>query len=278
MSSGLTARFWGVRGSISVAGPDTVRYGGNTPCLEVNCSGKRLIFDAGTGLRALAASLGADGWADQQIELFFSHAHLDHVAGFPFFGPIYAPEVRLRLWGDASLRPTLAVLTGNPFHPVPLAELASHISFETFAAGTALRPCDGVTIRTAPLRHPNGAVGFRIEHAGRSLCYVTDTEHDPDRLDDAVLGLIRGADTVIYDAMFLPEEFEAHRGWGHSTWEAGIQLVEAAGAGNLVLFHHAPERTDDALDRLTVVVDRARPGTRFAMEGMLLRPGAPVRV
>src|SRR5262249_37858994 len=134
-----------------------------------------------------------------------------------------------------------------------------------------LQPYPDILVRTAPLNHPNRATGYRIEYGGRSLCYVTDTEHFPDRLDDNVLGLIANADYVIYDTMFTDTEYKEHKGgWGHSAWQEGMKLMEASAAKTLVLFHHAPRRSDDQLDAIGAAAAERRPGTLVAREGMTL--------
>ncbi len=279
----ITVRFWGVRGSIPSPGPATVRYGGNTPCVEVCCGdaaagGTRLVFDAGTGLRALGEALtreAAQTGRAVDVDLFLSHSHYDHVCGLPFFAPAYAPGSRLRVWAGhlgpgRTARGLAADMLRPPFHPVGLEDFRAEVAFRDFRCGDRLEPAAGVIVRTAPLNHPNGAVGYRVEHRGRAVCYVTDTEHRPGGLDPAVLGLVRGADAMIYDCTFSDAEFPRFAGWGHSTWEECLRLADAGGVGRAILFHHEPGRDDDALDALAAEADRARPGTLVAREGLTL--------
>lgn len=268
-------RFWGVRGSIACSGPDMVRYGGNTSCLEVRCGSHRLIFDAGTGLRPLGVDMA--GEPGMEIDLFFSHTHLDHIVGLPFFVPLFQPRNRLRLWAGhlqpqgLTLRKVLSDLMTAPLFPVPPEVFNADVTYVDFAHGDVLDPWPGVRLRTAALNHPNGATGYRIEYGGRSLCYVTDTEHVPGHPDANVLSLIAGADFVIYDSTYTDAEFPRYITWGHSTWEEGVRLAETAGVGTLVIFHHDPGKDDRALDAVAEAADALRPGTLVAREGVVIR-------
>jgi phosphoribosyl 1,2-cyclic phosphodiesterase len=274
-AAGLTATFWGVRGSIPTPGPETLRYGGNTPCVEINCGGHVLILDAGTGLRVLGHHLEHHP-PPNEYDIFLTHTHYDHVEGLLFFAPAFVTGNVLRVWAghllpDRTIREVINGLMAEPMFPLPLEALHAEARFLDFHAGETLTPRPGITLRTAPLNHPNRATGYRVDYQGRSICYITDTEHFEDRLDDNILGLIAGADYVIYDASFNNAEYPSKRGWGHSTWEEGLRLVEAAGAKTLVVFHHMPRRSDDQLDALAAEIDRIRPGTLIAREGMVLR-------
>jgi phosphoribosyl 1,2-cyclic phosphodiesterase len=267
-------RFWGVRGTVTCPGPETLRYGGNTACIEVMCSGQRLILDAGTGLRALGASL--NGRHDLKGHIFLTHTHIDHIIGFPFFRPAYSANNRFELWAGhlggetGALEGVLADLMRAPIFPVPLNIMHACIAFHDFAAGAAIEPVPGVTLRTTPLNHPNGATGYRVEHAGRSFCYATDTEHRAGGLDRNILELIAGSELLIYDATYTEAEYARFRGWGHSTWNEGVRLCEAAGVPRLIAFHHDPDHTDADLDRVAAELARALPGSQVAQEGMVL--------
>lgn len=269
----FSVRFWGVRGSIACSGPRTARYGGNTSCVEVRCGGRMLMFDAGTGLRYLGNSLADTGPLD--ADLFLTHTHFDHVCGLPFFRPFFQPQNRFRLWAGhlaegMTLRRVLGEFMMSPLFPVPPQVFRARMEYREFRAGETLRPAPEIAVRTATLNHPDGATGYRVEYGGRSLCYLTDTEHVPGAPDRNILALIDGADLVIYDSMYTDSEYDTYVGWGHSTWQEGIRLCRAARAKRLAVFHHDPEHDDDMLDGIAREVARELPGSVVARDGLVL--------
>lgn len=274
---GFRVRFWGVRGSIAAPGPATVRYGGNTSSIEVRCGDRLLLLDAGTGLRYLGNALLAGAPLD--ADLFFTHTHFDHVCGLPFFKPFFRPENSFRLWAGhlgagLTLHRVLREFMMAPLFPVPPDVFNARIEYRDFKAGETLPlpGTQGITVRTAPLNHPDGATGYRIEYAGKSMCYITDTEHVPGKPDHNVLGLIDGADIVIYDCMYTDEEFaKSYVGWGHSTWQEAVRLCKAARVKKLVVFHHDPDHDDERMDAIGREVAAAMPGAVVAREGMELK-------
>ncbi|MGE0736281.1 MAG: MBL fold metallo-hydrolase [Alphaproteobacteria bacterium] len=269
-------RFWGVRGTIACPGGEYVRYGGNTSCIEIRCGKRLLILDAGTGLRPLGVHLSKNGVID--ADLLLTHTHLDHVAGLPFFLPIFKQGNSIRFWaghlaGTMGLKDVIKRMLDAPLFPVPMSALGAKIKFCDFECGDTLEPHEGIVVRTAHLNHPNGATGYRIEFAGKSICYVTDTEHTGHGLDQNILKLIKGTDIFIYDSTYTEAEYPEFKGWGHSTWEEGAKLAEAAGVRTFVIFHHAPEHNDNFMDE---IADSARRRLRdsvvVAREGLILRP------
>jgi phosphoribosyl 1,2-cyclic phosphodiesterase len=264
-----------VRGSIACPGRRYERYGGNTSCLEMRCGPHLLVFDGGTGLRALGEALKTQGPLD--IDLFLTHSHLDHMVGVPFFPPLFDPASKVRFWSghllpDRRLRDVLCTMMVAPLFPVPIDIFAAATSFNDFSAGETLRPHEGLVVKTARLNHPNGATGYRVEYGGKSICYVTDTEHVAGHLDANILALIAGADLFIYDSTYTEEEYPRFAGWGHSTWTQGLRLAEAAKVKTFVAFHHDPSHDDVFMDKLAADIEKARPGSRVAREGMTLTP------
>jgi phosphoribosyl 1,2-cyclic phosphodiesterase len=270
----MSVRFWGVRGSIPCPGPDSVRYGGNTSCVEIRCGDHVLIFDAGTGLRPLGAALMATGkFADTDI--FLSHCHIDHLFGLPFFVPLHTEGFRVRIWAG-NLKPAGSVedavrkMMSHPLFPVEIGIAKSNVEFRDFRAGEKLNPRPGITLRTAALNHPGGATGYRIEFAGRSVAYLTDTEMANCATDPAILALAKDASLVIIDSTYTDAELPSHAGWGHSSWQQCIALANAAGAQKLCLFHHDPDHDDEIMDAIAAVAGAARPGTIVAKEGLCI--------
>ena len=246
-------KFWGVRGSIACPSARHIGFGGNTSCIEVSVSGKRIILDAGTGIRNLGH------WFQRKqvnhAKILLSHTHWDHINGFPFFSPAFSSNKHFQVMAGhlAEYGGVEKVISGQmeqPVFPVPLEFMGAKMEFEDFTAGDTFSLYPGTTIVTAPLNHPNGATGYRIEHMGKSLCYVTDTEHVIGQPDQTILGLIEGADLVIYDCTYTDKEFPKRLGWGHSTWEEGVRLCKAANVKALAIFHHDPDHEDLFMERV----------------------------
>jgi phosphoribosyl 1,2-cyclic phosphodiesterase len=273
----FTVRFWGVRGSIPCPGAAHARYGGNTSCLEVRCGGDRLIFDAGTGIYELGLALEAEA-SPIDADIFLTHTHYDHVWGWPHFTPLLDARNRFRvhaghLEDDWRIEDVMLGLLADPLNSVNRKTLKAGLAFDDFRIGDTLKPGPGIALRTAALNHPNRAVGYRVEHDGRSICYVTDTEHRREHGPDRnVLGLIEGADLVVYDATYTDAEYGGHVGWGHSTWQEGVHLCDAARVKTYVVFHHDPGHDDAFMDKVAAELEKARPGSIVAREGMVLSP------
>jgi phosphoribosyl 1,2-cyclic phosphodiesterase len=268
----LSVRFWGVRGSIACPGPSTSRYGGNTPCVEVRCGPHTLIFDAGTGIRPLGDAL-TKAANTSDFDIFLSHGHIDHVIGLPFFAPLFVNNQVVRVWAG-TLQPAGGVqeavrkLMSFPFFPLQVDALHAELEFRDFRVGDTINPRPGITLRTAPLNHPGGAVGYRIDHGGQSVAYVTDVEMGNGPIDPAMLALTEGASLLILDTTYNDQELPSHVGWGHSSWQQGVRLANEAGARQLCLFHHDPDHDDKFMDRIATAAEAARPGTIVATEGM----------
>ncbi len=251
--------FWGVRGSIPSPGPHTVEIGGNTSCVEVRAGKTILIFDGGTGLRMLGKTLLKE--MPLTAHLFFSHVHWDHIQGFPFFDPAFVAGNTIHLYGgnnvSRTLEETLAGQMDHPSFPVHLTAMAASMTFHDLVEGQALILDDGagkkVTVSSAPGNHPNGVRAYRVDYDGHAVMYATDTEHYAE-IDKNLLALAKGVDVLIYDSQYTPEEYAGTAGtgvpkvgWGHSTFEEAVKLTKAAGAKQLVLYHHDPMQADAAV-------------------------------
>ncbi len=272
--SPISVRFWGVRGSIPCPGPATLRYGGNTCCVEIRCGDHVLIFDAGTGIRPLGTSLAHDAEITK-TDIFFSHCHIDHLIGLPFFEFLHHSDRHVRLWGGqrdrgAHLENALGKLLSHPLFPIELEALKADVEIRNFTAGETINPHPGLIMHTAMLNHPGGATGYRIEFGGRSIAYITDLEMRGGEVEPSVLALAKDAALVIIDATYTDAEVAIHAGWGHSSWQQVVAFANKANAGTLCLFHHDPEHDDDFMDRIAAAAGEARPGTIVAREGLTL--------
>jgi len=266
----IKVRFWGVRGSIPTPGADTVRYGGNTSCVEVRCGERIIILDGGTGLRGLGINLTNSPTTDA-ASLFLSHLHWDHIQGIPFFAPLAVEGYTLDIYGphkgSVTLAENLERQMGDPYFPVPLTAMKSEIRFHEVSAGEVIH-IGRVDIKTASLRHPGGAMGFRIEHEGASVAYCCDHEHIPGQIDANVLALAAAADLLIFDATYTDEDFKDKVGWGHSTWQHACKVAATAKVRRLVLTHHEPGHDDDFMDGIEVEAQKRFEATVAAKEGM----------
>ena len=259
----LRIQFWGTRGSIPSPGAQTARYGGNTPCVEVRTAdGWLVILDAGTGIRELGRSLlsRANG-ARIKGDIFLTHAHWDHIQGIPFFGPIFQRGNHFTIWGSGSLQTSIDRVVRDQMSPVVFP-----VTFEELDATIDFRElgeerCDGngYSVRALNVRHPGGALGYRFTESNderRALVYISDNELGPHAKYESppdwrrrLVDFVRGASFLVHDTMYTVEEYDHHRGWGHSTYEDAVELALEAEVETLVFFHHKPERTDDEVDR-----------------------------
>ncbi len=253
----MNVTLWGTRGSLAAPGPETMRYGGNTSCVEVWAQGQRLILDAGTGIRRLGDALGRD---TRRVDILLTHLHMDHIQGLGFFDPLFWPDLEVHLWGPSSstqsLRERLTRYLSPPLFPVRLRDLACNLELHDVLPLRSFR-IGAFEIRTELVCHPGPTVGYRIESGGASLAYLPD--HEPALGASAFarerewipgIELAEGVDLLIHDAQFSAEEYDRFEGWGHSSIPQALEFATAAGVRELVPFHHDPTHSDAALDRL----------------------------
>lgn len=299
----VRVRFWGVRGSIAAPGPETIKYGGNTPCVTIERGQDLLVLDAGTGLRKLGICLQAEAKGrPQHIRMLITHTHWDHIQGFPFFVPAYVPGNRIEVYGPPSVeKPLEKVLRGQmdpAYFPVALGDMAANVDVHevrdpSFQVGP-------FQVTAMYVNHPGITMAYRIEIDGTVITYATDTEpyrflladrHAPDeeladyggKRDAELVKFAAGADLYIADSQYSPEEYDSKRGWGHTCYVDAVSVARAAGAKRLALFSHDPMHDDDMIDeKLRRCRDLAAadgPGLEVyaAIEGQAIEIEPPVR-
>ncbi|MGB8130716.1 MAG: MBL fold metallo-hydrolase [Candidatus Angelobacter sp.] len=273
----MLVRFWGVRGSTPTPQSENLRYGGNTSCVEVRVNGHIYVFDCGTGFRNLGKQLSQEHAGDGRnghpinAHIFLSHFHWDHIQGIPFFSPLYNDRESSFVFHSSSrtrgLQQALEEQMADPYFPVNMSDMAAHRQFCTIDEGRT--KLEGCTVQTKWLNHPQGCLGFRMETEGKVIVYATDNEPGDPIFDKSVRKLAEGADLLIYDAQYLPEEYAARKqGWGHSHWREAINVVMESGAKELILFHHDPDHSDACIDSVVKQAREHYPKVRAASEGM----------
>lgn len=267
--SDFSVRFWGTRGSIPVFGPQVCEFGGNTICIEIALGGQSFIVDCGSGALGLGQAILAEG--QRSASMLLTHFHLDHVIGLAGFAPLFDPSFALSLRAPhqpgIGLEQSLKLLFEEPLSPIGFATLPAALDIAGFQAGEDVT-LGAAVVRTVALRHGQATSGYRFDHSGRAFVVLTDHEHAGDDPDPALVRFCAGADAIAYDAMWCADsDYRCHRGWGHSTWQAGLALMRAAGARRVVCLHHSPTADDALLRSRSEQLAAQAPGSFFARDG-----------
>jgi len=301
-ASAVRVKLWGVRGSIPVPGPATVRYGGNTSCIEVRAEGEIIVLDAGTGIRLLGIALEQEfGSRPINLTLLITHAHWDHIQGFPFFLPSYNDKNKVRICGydgaEIGLREILKGQMATPFFPVKLYDLPGKIDIKKLV--TMEFDVGNVHVRAKPMNHPGTCVGYRLFTSSGSIAYLPDTEpYDAFKLHSAkshllspeqtrkraekeraaLVEFLHETDVLLLDTQYTDEEYQAHVGWGHGSLSSTVRLARDAQVRKLLLFHHDPNHSDATIDAMVenarkiaatsgqrLEVEAAREGAEFSL-------------
>jgi phosphoribosyl 1,2-cyclic phosphodiesterase len=270
----MEVEFWGVRGTAPAPGRDYLKYGGHTPCVSViSSAGEIAIIDAGTGIKKLGERLMAGpAAAELRLHLFFTHFHLDHVIGLPFFSPLYSARAAITFISPLSPPETeryLSGLMGGRYFPVAFKETASAKVFKRI--GDEAMAIGSLRVRSSPLHHPQGSVAYRIEEGRKSLVMATDTEPPDEQPDERLASFASQAGVFVCDATFTPDEYLRRQGWGHSSWLEGTRLARQAKVGRLILSHLNPDHSDRQVDEMARLARREFRRTSAAREGLRLK-------
>jgi phosphoribosyl 1,2-cyclic phosphodiesterase len=272
----VNIRFWGTRGSVPTAGPQTQRYGGNTSCVELRAADSAVaVLDAGTGICMLGATLPFD---IERVDVLLSHLHMDHILGLGFFAGLFRPDIEVHVWGPGSTtQPLSARLTrylSPPLFPVRLRDLPCRFELHDVPLGTFEIP--GLAVTTALVCHPGPTIGYRLEDGRSTLAYISDHEPalgartfpEPSRWTSG-FALADGVDVLVHDAQYTDDEYSSHVGWGHSAVGHATAFAAHTGVRRLIAFHHDPWHNDEALDSIYRALESEVPVTA-AQEGMTL--------
>jgi phosphoribosyl 1,2-cyclic phosphodiesterase len=271
---------WGARGTFTMPGEESLVFGGHTACVEVRAAGHVMVFDAGSGILPLGKSLLEEGVTE--IDLFFSHAHYDHIIGLPYFLPAFCNKTKLRIWAGHMQDGTtpeqlVAGIFRPPYFPITKEFMRAEVEYRQFRPGDILEPGSDIRLTTGLLNHPNGAVGYRMESGGACFCYLTDFEHDGGRGDRELCRLAQDADLALLDATYTPEEYPHFVKFGHSTWRQCGELCEEAGVKKWGMFHHMHMRSDEDQLSMEAKAQAAFPNAFAARQGQCFELPARAR-
>lgn len=265
----MKAAIWGCRGTLPAPGPATVRYGGNTTCVAVETAeGRLVVLDCGSGIRPLGNALAASPQAE--LDILLTHMHLDHVTGLGFFAPLFMGTT-IRIWGPRlqgkPLAENIAAYLSPPLFPVAFEDI--HANIEVIEVSNETWEVAGLTVTAAPVQHPGGALGYRLEENGRTLAFVPDNEINLD--PDAAVALATGADILMHDAQYTEAQYPSKVGWGHSSVRDFAEFVQRTGPGRAFMFHHDPAHDDEVLEEMRDdAAELAGREVELAAEGLTL--------
>ncbi len=278
----LKLTFWGVRGSKPTPGRDTLLFGGNTSCVQIEVGSRNLVFDAGTGIAELGNKMIKEK-GKKEVDVFFSHLHWDHIQGLPFFVPLYCPGNQFRLYGEdkekIKFQEVIEKQMNSPYFPVPMKMMKADYKFINVKPNQTIVLEEGIIVKTFEVNHPNGCLSYRVEKGNSAIVYSTDTEPMEGEKKKDFLKFIRGTDILIYDTHFTDSEYygtnddDSKAGWGHSTWEEGTRISKEADIGYLVLFHHKENRSDKEQQKIEESAQNEFTNTIAAREGMVITIG-----
>ena len=279
----MKVKFWGVRGSIPVPGPKTLKYGGNTSCVELHCDEKTIILDSGSGIKALGLDIEERGFIKEngkkELYIFFSHVHWDHIQGFPFFRPAFDPEFEINLYSslhsgvdiECALRGQMVA----PYFPIRLSDMPARMNFKEIKSGEDVQ-IDKIVVKSVSLNHPGGSLGYKIICDNKSVAYISDHEYTEESRQGLV-DFLKNTNMVIFDAHYTPEEYFGADGsggrkdWGHSTWRDGVELCREANIDQLILTHHG--REDLEIEKIELMTQKDFPNAIAAYEGLEIDVG-----
>ncbi|OEF96858.1 MBL fold metallo-hydrolase [Desulfuribacillus alkaliarsenatis] len=287
----VNIRFWGVRGSKPTPGRQTMGFGGNTSCVQVQIGERILLFDGGTGLAEFGnhmlkkQQLNASNGVLPKIEadIFFSHLHWDHIQGLPFFVPMYVPGNIFHLYGEnkenLNFQEVIEMQMKPPHFPITMKMMKASYHFHEVSSGETIDIGDGIKITSFAVKHPNDCLAYRVNYEGVNIVYCTDTEPMEGAQEEQFLSFVNGADVLIYDTHYTNQEYlgtnddPPKKGWGHSTWQEGVRICRNAGIYQFVMFHHKENRSDQEMQQLESQVQEIFPRTAAAREGMVIKVG-----
>ena len=275
----MNVTFWGVRGSIPACGVEYTKFGGHTSCVQIEADGQNIIFDMGTGAQDLGQHLvnQVTGTAVLPLHILLSHYHLDHVNGLPFFSPLYQPRSQISFYGMGPVEERLTGFMGPPYFPVKIQDTASSKSFHKVSPKQPFWLTPNVKVSCHPLAHPGGCMAYRIDLIKQacSVIYLTDYEHNTKDAGvcEELAEFCKDVTLLIYDANYDPVQFASSKGFGHSTWEAGVELAIGSNAHQVAFFHHGTQSSDQLIQSREDLAKQAFPCSFFARQGQSVQLG-----